>query len=67
LNDDGKIDGKDLGTAGQAFGSYGPDFLYPGSPPHPRWNPYADLNQDNKTDGKDLGTISYNFGKSCSP
>jgi parallel beta-helix repeat protein len=63
INGDGKDDGKDLGAVAQAFASYGPNFLYPGSPPHPRWNPNADMNDDNKIDGKDLGTIASNFGK----
>jgi hypothetical protein len=63
INGDGKVDGKDLGTTAQAFASYAPNFLYAGSPPHPRWNPDADLNLDNKIDGKDLGTIAGNFGK----
>jgi parallel beta-helix repeat protein len=63
LNHDGRIDGKDLGAVAQAFASYGPDFLYSGSQPHPRWDPNADMNGDNKIDGKDLGTIAGNFGK----
>lgn len=63
LNLDGKVDGKDLGIAAAAFASCGPDFLYPGSPPHPRWNPVADENEDGKMDGKDLGLIASNFGK----
>jgi len=67
LNGDGKIDGKDLGMAAQAFASYGPNVLYPGSPAHTKWNPDADLNLDNRIDGKDLGMIAYNFGKDCSP
>jgi hypothetical protein len=67
VNGDGKIDGKDLGMAAQAFASYGPNVLYPGSPAHTKWNPDADLNLDNRIDGKDLGMIAYNFGKDCSP
>jgi thermitase len=63
LNHDGRIDGKDLGAVAQAFASYGPDFLYSGSQPHPRWDPNADMNDDNKVDGKDLGIVASRFGK----
>jgi uncharacterized protein (DUF2141 family) len=62
LNGDGKVDGKDLGLAAQSFASYGPDYVYPGSAPSPRWNLDADINGDNKIDGKDLGIIALNFG-----
>jgi parallel beta-helix repeat protein len=63
VNMDGKVDGKDLGLAAQSFASYGPDYVYRGSAPSPRWNLDADINGDNKIDGKDLGTIAGNFGK----
>jgi PKD repeat protein len=62
LNHDGKIDGKDLTIIGHAFGSYGPDFHYPGEPASPNWDPRADTNGDNKIDGKDLTPIAKNFG-----
>jgi hypothetical protein len=62
INGDGKVDGKDLGAVAQAFASYGPNYLYPGSPPHPRWDPNADMNGDNKIDGKDLGIVASRFG-----
>jgi len=63
LNGDGKVDILDLAACSLAFGSYGPNYVYPGSPPHPRWNPDADINQDNKVDILDLATIAVNFGK----
>jgi PKD repeat protein len=63
LNKDGKIDGKDLTIIAHAFGSYGPNYLYPGSPASPNWDPRADTNGDNKVDGKDLTPIAKNFGK----
>jgi hypothetical protein len=63
VNNDYKVDGKDLGSAAATFASYGPNYLYPGSAPSPRWNLYADINGDNKIDGKDLGIIALNFGK----
>jgi hypothetical protein len=67
VNGDCVVDGADLAIIARAFGSYGPDYLYPGSPPHPRWNPEADLNGDDVVDGSDLVIASRNFGKSCPP
>jgi hypothetical protein len=67
LNNDGQVDGRDISEATKAFASYGPDFLYPGSPPHPRWNPNADLTNDNLIDGRDIVLIAKNFGKSSDP
>lgn len=63
LNHDGKIDGKDVTIVARAFGSYGPDYLYPGSPASPYWDPRADVNGDNKVDGKDTTPVAKNFGK----
>jgi subtilisin family serine protease len=54
INDDGKVDIKDLTLLIKAFGSY---------PSHPRWNPDADLNGDGKVDIKDLIKLLKNFGK----
>jgi len=54
LNDDRKVDGKDVGTVSKFFASY---------PGHPRWNPIADVNQDKRVDAKDIGLIAKNFGK----
>jgi len=65
LDGDGKVDAKDVAPAALAFGSYGPNYLYPGSPPHPRWNPAVDINRDNKIDVKDIAAIARNFGKHC--
>jgi hypothetical protein len=62
LNGDGKDDGKDITLVALSFASYGPDYLYPGSPPHPRWNLDCDINEDNKVDGKDLTLVARNFG-----
>jgi hypothetical protein len=50
---DFKVDGKDLGAVGTAFGSY------PGSP---TWNSACDVNGDYKVDGKDLGGVASLFG-----
>jgi len=54
LNDDKKVDIKDVATAALAFGSY---------PGHPKWNWVADVNYDNKTDIKDIALVASNFGK----
>jgi hypothetical protein len=67
VNGDGKIDGRDITMAAKAFGSYGPSFLYPGSPPSPKWNPNVDFNRDNKVDGRDLTMIARHFGQSYPP
>ncbi len=53
LNNDGKVDIKDIAIAALAVGSY---------PGHPRWNPLADVNKDGKVDIRDLALIAKNFG-----
>jgi len=67
VNNDGRVDGLDITIVCAAFASYGPDFWYPGSPPHPRWNPDADINFDNRIDGVDVMIVCRNFGKACPP
>jgi parallel beta-helix repeat protein len=67
IDGDGVVDGSDIALAAWSFASYGPNFLYPGSPSSARWNPDVDINQDNKIDGIDLVIIARNFGKSCTP
>jgi parallel beta-helix repeat protein len=69
LYHDGKVDMRDIGIAAAAFGSYGPGYLYPGSPASPRWDPRADITglkylvPDNKVDMLDIAVIASNFGK----
>jgi hypothetical protein len=63
LNGDGKVSGLDVAIAAWSFASYGPDYLYPGSPASTRWNLDADINGNNKIDGIDIAMISRNFGK----
>jgi hypothetical protein len=63
VNGDGKVDVKDLFSAVIAFGSYGPDALYPGSPSHLRWDARCDLNKDGKVNLIDFFIICINFGK----
>jgi peptide/nickel transport system substrate-binding protein len=58
---DGKVDAKDIGTVGKAFGSS------PGPPVHPRWCYRADVNNDRKVDAKDLGMVCKLFGKTSTP
>jgi hypothetical protein len=66
LNGDSKVDIKDLGEAGKAFGSHGPNFWSPGSPPDSDWNQNADLNVDNQVNLHDLIIICSNYGESTS-
>jgi hypothetical protein len=60
---DGKIDLYDVMLIARVFVSYGPNFLYPGSPPHPKWDERCDLNLDNAVDLKDLFIVWKNYGK----
>jgi len=53
VNGDGTIDGKDIATIANAFGSY---------PGHPRWNPWVDFNQDGTIDGRELSHTAKGFG-----
>jgi hypothetical protein len=62
INGDGVVDGSDLIIIARAFGSYGPNFLYPGTPQNPRWNPIADINFDGVVDGCDLILTTRKFG-----
>jgi parallel beta-helix repeat protein len=62
INGDGVVDGSDIALAAAAFGSYGPGYLYPGSPPSARWNLDCDINGDGVVDGQDLVLIARNFG-----
>lgn len=54
LNDDWRVDIRDVSIVALAFGSY---------PNHPRWNPNADINNDNKIDIKDIAIVAKNFGR----
>ena len=65
VNQDGKVDMEDIAIVAGALGSYGPGFVEPGSPPHPRWNAAADVSGgDNKVDFHDLVLVAMNYGKS---
>jgi hypothetical protein len=63
INGDDKVDTRDLYKIANAFGSYGPNKLYPGSPAHPNWNADADINEDNQVNAKDYYVAAGNFGK----
>jgi parallel beta-helix repeat protein len=60
---DDKCDGRDLIILSRAFGSYGPDYYYPGSPATLGWNANADIDNDDKVDGRDLIIASRHFGE----
>ena len=65
VNTDGEVDMVDIAIVAGALGSYGPGFVEPGSPPHPRWNAAADVwGGDNKVDFHDLVFVAMNFGRS---
>jgi len=63
LNSDGVIDIRDISVATRAFGSYGPDFLFPGSPASPRWDPNADFDGSNTVGIMDIALIAQHFGQ----
>jgi len=54
LNDDDKVDGKDVAIISRAFASHLNST---------RWNSQADLNGDGKIDGKDVVAVALNWGK----
>jgi hypothetical protein len=66
-NLDQKIDMKDISFIARHFGTYGPGYLYPGSPPSPNWNATADVTGPNgvpegKVDMRDIAITAKNFG-----
>jgi hypothetical protein len=59
LNQDGRVDMRDVGIVARAFGSY---------PGHERWNIDADITgsggePDNRVDMRDIGLVARNFGQ----
>jgi len=54
INDDAKVDIRDIGAAAKAFGSY---------PGHDRWNIDADIDGNSKIDIRDIAKIAKDFGK----
>ena len=63
LNHNGRIDGTDIAMVSWSFGSYGPNYLYPGSPASPRWNPDADFLGQNRITGTDVALVARHFGE----
>jgi len=66
LNGDGVVDIKDVSVVAKAFGSYGPNYMYNGSPAHSRWNGAADLDGNNVVNCIDIVIVAGNFGKTIS-
>jgi len=62
INGDTVVDGADIALIAYSFGSYGPGYLYSGSPPSSNWNQYADVNHDGVVDGSDIALAALNFG-----
>jgi hypothetical protein len=59
----GKVDMRDVGIVAAAFGSYGPNYLYPGSPASARWDPRADILGKNVVNMLDIGIVASQFGQ----
>jgi hypothetical protein len=59
----GIVDIRDIAIAAAAFGSYGPNYLYPGSKASTNWNPAADVNGDGVVDIMDIMLIAQHFGE----
>ena len=60
---DGKVDIRDVNLVGKAYGSFGPNYYYQGSPPSLNWNPNADINNDGKVDIKDIHIVAIRYGQ----
>ena len=56
VNDDGKVEGKDVGLISKAYNT---------KPGDPLWDPRADLNNDGVVEGKDVGIVSKYYGTSA--
>jgi hypothetical protein len=63
VNGDFKVNMKDMVLVARAFGSDGPNYLYPGSPPSSNWNPNADINDDGTVNMRDIALCARNFGQ----
>ncbi len=60
---DGQVNMRDVAVVARAFGSDGPNYLYPGSPPSANWNPNADINGHDTVNMKDIALVARNFGQ----
>jgi len=63
VNGDLKVNMRDIALVARAFGSYGPDYIYPGSPPSTNWNPNADIDSDGTVNMRDVALVARNFGQ----
>jgi len=63
INGDFKVNMQDIALVARAFGSDGPNYLHPGSPPSANWNPNADINNDGIVNMKDVALVARNFGQ----
>jgi len=54
INDDGRVEMRDIGTAARAFGT---------NNPHPDWNPDADIYRDGTVDMIDIGFTAKHYGE----
>ena len=64
---DGKVDIRDVNLVAKAYGSYGPNYLYQGSPASKNWNPICDLTgpngvPDGRVDIKDVNFVAKQYG-----
>lgn len=56
VNDDSKVDIKDIATVARAYGSHNPD---------PSYNPDADIFRDGKIDIRDLAFTARHYGETA--
>ncbi len=56
VNDDGKVDIKDISAVARAFGSHTAGA---------RWDPTCDINGDGRVDIKDIASVARNFGRTA--
>jgi hypothetical protein len=64
---DGKVDIKDVNLVAKAYGSFGPNYFYSGSPASSNWNPVCDLTgpkgaPDGKVDIRDVNFDAKEYG-----
>jgi len=62
VNGDARVDMKDIALVARAFGSDGPNYLYPGSRPSSNWYAPADINGDGTVNMRDIALVARNFG-----
>ncbi len=63
INADGIVDIEDIYSIALAYGSYGPNVEYPGSPAHPKYDPNLDINNDEIIDIEDIYIAALHYGE----